>query len=347
MLTPELVEILRAPISEASPCGDDLEYDPAFIALNTAAQGKPEQQFGNTVIPAEEPDWARVADQSAALLRRSRDLRPAVLLLRAATRQQGVAGFTLGLQLLNTLVEHLWPHLHPALDADDDNDPTMRLNALAAVVDERAALRDLYDTPLGSAAGVGTLRVRDLAIARNVLPGAPTYSAAQVEGALREIAAAQPAWAGQLQALNAAVLQFRRQLAAQSGREDALDFSRLQALARQLQKVGDEFAPADAPVETPGENADAAPQDDAPAQPGTPAPKTPAARGEITSRQDALQTLDRVIAYLQRSEPGNPAPFLIERAKKLIGVSFFEIMAELAPDAISTVERVTGNRPSE
>lgn len=56
MLTPELVEALQAPISEASPCGDDLEYDPAFTALAAAAQGKPEQQFGDTVIPAVEPE---------------------------------------------------------------------------------------------------------------------------------------------------------------------------------------------------------------------------------------------------------------------------------------------------
>ena len=41
MLTPELVEALQAPISEASPTGEDLEYDPAFTALDSAAQGKP------------------------------------------------------------------------------------------------------------------------------------------------------------------------------------------------------------------------------------------------------------------------------------------------------------------
>jgi type VI secretion system protein ImpA len=70
-------------------------------------------------------------------------------------------------------------------------------------------------------------------------------------------------------------------------------------------------------------------------------------RGEIQSRQDALQMLDRVIRYLEQAEPGNPAPLLIERAKKLIGVSFLEIMANLAPNAMDTIENVTGKRPSE
>ena len=72
-----------------------------------------------------------------------------------------------------------------------------------------------------------------------------------------------------------------------------------------------------------------------------------AARGDITTRQDAIQMLDRVIRYLEQAEPGNPAPLLIERAKQLIGVSFFEIMANLAPNALDTIETVTGKRPSE
>ncbi len=56
MLTHELVEALLTPIGEASPCGDDLEYDADFTALTTSAQGKPEQQFGDTVIAAVEPE---------------------------------------------------------------------------------------------------------------------------------------------------------------------------------------------------------------------------------------------------------------------------------------------------
>ena len=55
--------------------------------------------------------------------------------------------------------------------------------------------------------------------------------------------------------------------------------------------------------------------------------------------------LDRVIAYLTKTEPGNPAPLLIERAKQLIGVSFLDIMANLAPNALETIETVTGRRP--
>jgi type VI secretion system protein ImpA len=99
-------------------------------------------------------------------------------------------------------------------------------------------------------------------------------------------------------------------------------------------------APAEADA---GDTAEAAPASQAAGD----APRPAAARGEIQSRQDAVQMLDRVIRYLEQAEPGNPAPLLIDRAKKLIGVSFLEIMANLAPNAMDTIETVTGKRPSE
>lgn len=341
MLTPEIVEALRAPVSDASPCGEDLEYDADFIALESAAQGKPEQQFGDTVIPAVEPEWPQVSTQAQALLRRSKDVRPAVLLLRAATRLQGLLGFTLGLQLLTELTDTFWRDLHPALDADDDNDPTMRLNALAALSDETLLVRDLLDARIGVARSVGPLRVRDVAVARNAMPPADnSYSSAQVEGALGEIAAEHPEVLSQMQAVAPAVMRLQALLIERSERSDAVDFSRLRSLGQFLQQAARAIA-GDAPAEA--AHASQHDPEDASRTPSQP----PATRGEIQSRQDALQMLDRVIAYLHRTEPGNPAPLLIERAKKLIGVSFLDIIANLAPDALSAIEHVTGAQARE
>src|SRR5690606_26637096 len=77
------IAALSSPISEESPCGDDLEYDPAFGEMERAAQGKPEQEMGNAVIAAEEPDWKDLKSKSLAVLSRSRDLRAATYLTRA------------------------------------------------------------------------------------------------------------------------------------------------------------------------------------------------------------------------------------------------------------------------
>ena len=346
MLTPELVDALQAPIREASPCGDDLEYDPAFTALEAAAQGRPEQQFGDTVIPAVEPDWRAVSEQAQALLRRAKDVRPAMLLLRASTRQQGLAGFDFGLQLLIGLLDRFWEGIHPALDPDDGNDPTMRVNALAPLVDEGMVLRDLYDAVVGTARGVGTIRIRDIATAHNALPAAGGdngLSVAQVHGALEEIQAEHPDVRARLLGLSVRLGQLQTLLSERTGRDDTLDLARLRALGALLRQAA--TAAGGGVPDTPDGGTAPDVHDEGSAAAAGARPE--AARGEIRSRQDALQMLDRVIHYLEQSEPGNPAPLLIGRAKQLIGVSFLEIMANLAPNALDTIETVMGKRPSD
>src|SRR5262245_58610972 len=100
------LEALLAPISSEAPCGADLEYaDPAFAELERSVQGKPEQQIGNTVVPAAEPDWKQVEKLATQLLGRSKDLRVSVHLINGLLHTQGVQGFADGLGLLTKLVE--------------------------------------------------------------------------------------------------------------------------------------------------------------------------------------------------------------------------------------------------
>lgn len=337
MLTPDLVDRLLAPVSGGEPCGPDLEYDPAFMALAVAAQGKAEQQFGDTIIAAIEPEWPQIAQQAEELLGRSKDLRCAVLLLRAATRMQGLQGACLGLDLLVGLLERFRDGVHPGLDPDDDNDPTMRLNALAALNDERGFIRDLYDAGLGIAAGIGPIRVRDVAVARGVLApvGESTpLSAAAVQGALDDILAAAPQMAENMRALGARIDRLSAVVNEHLGQSP--DFRWLRPVAQLLLQT----APASAGVAASA--SDAVQQTQPP--PTSPVAAAGIAHAEIRTRQDVLQTLDRVIRYLEQAEPGNPAPLLITRAKQLIGVSFLEIISNLAPNALEAIEVVTGPR---
>ncbi|MEO7242133.1 MAG: type VI secretion system protein TssA [Variovorax sp.] len=343
MLSPELVEALRAPISEDSPCGGDLEYDADFMALASAAEGKPEQQFGDNVIPAVEPEWRSVSDQAQALLRRSKDVRVAVLMLRAATHLQGVPGFSLGLQLLTALLTEYWEAIHPQLDAEDNNDPTMRLNSLAPLAEsptgaEGMVQRDLYDATIGTAPGTGSIRVRDVAVAHNALTPSSdtTMSQAQVRGALEQIQGVAPERIQALQGLGAQLKAIETLVAERSGEAGLLDLGRLRSFASTLRQActGLGGAPQEGAVDG-ASDADAGAQS---ARSSTAATRP----GEISTRQDAQHQLDRVIAYLEQAEPGNPAPLLIKRAKGLIGVSFIEIMNDLAPDALEAIRNVTG-----
>ena len=47
---------------------ENLELDPDFGALERAAQGKPETQYGNTIEPAIPPDWKETATLAVGLL---------------------------------------------------------------------------------------------------------------------------------------------------------------------------------------------------------------------------------------------------------------------------------------
>lgn len=343
MLTPELVDALQAPIGDASPAGDNLEYDSAFTALEAASQGKPEQQFGDTVIAAVEPEWRQVSEQAQELLGRTKDARPAILLMRASTRLQGVEGFSLGLALLTGLLDRYWDDLHPKLDAEDDNDPTMRLNALAPLADESTVLREFYEARVGVARGIGPVHVRDIAIAHGTLTAVgsdASYSLSQIDGALESIHGESPQVIEILTGLAPQVTKLQNLLADRTGRSDAVDLAPLRGICSMLAKACAHLGSAAAE----GAESDAG---EAASEGGAAGAAPAAARGEIRSRQDALQTLDRVIRYLEQAEPGNPAPLLITRAKKLIGVSFLEIMADLAPNALDTIEMVTGKPNAE
>ena len=343
MLSTESIETLLSPISEELPSGDDLEYDAAFTALEAEAQTKAEQQFGDTLIPAVEPEWRALTGRATDLLKRSKDVRLGVLALRAATRTQGLEGFSLGLTLLVGLVDRFWDTLHPQLDAQDDNDPTMRMNALAPLSDSSMVLRDLHECVLGTSRAVGAIRVRDVAIAHNKLTASgkdPGYSLPQVTDALLDIYSATPNVFDLAIGAAALAQQLEALIEAKTGRGDQIDLKPLRTLTHLLRTVCQATVTAANPQAAQAAEAEA--EADGNAVPGAARAAGGPMRGEISTRQDALQMLDKVIAFLEKTEPGNPAPMLIKRAKRLVGVSFIDIMNDLAPDAINSIQNITG-----
>ena len=147
------------------PCGEDLEYDPEFGELQRAAQPKAEQQFGDTIIAAEEPDWRAVKEKGLSLLQRTRDLRVGVLLTRALLRTDGFRGLGDGLELVETLVRDRWDQVHPQLDPDDDNDPVLRVNTIANLCGQEI-LRPIHEAELVTARGLGSFSLHDLQVAK-------------------------------------------------------------------------------------------------------------------------------------------------------------------------------------
>jgi type VI secretion system protein ImpA len=67
--------------------------------------------------------------------------------------------------------------------------------------------------------------------------------------------------------------------------------------------------------------------------------------GTVSSRDEALRAIDLVVEYLERTEPTNPAPLFLRRARQLVGHNFLQLMKVLAPDALAEVARTVGVDP--
>src|SRR5690606_28736020 len=76
----------------------------------------------------------------------------------------------------------------------------------------------------------------------------------------------------------------------------------------------------------------------------TAAAAAPRRSGEILSREDVVRVLDQVIRYYERNEPSSPIPLLLERCKRLVPMSFPEILKELTPDGLKQLDLVAGKR---
>lgn len=62
----------------------------------------------------------------------------------------------------------------------------------------------------------------------------------------------------------------------------------------------------------------------------------------IRSRQDAILLLDQVLDYFQQYEPSHPAPILIRRSQKMIGMDFATIVEELLPESLASLLQLSG-----
>ncbi len=143
------LEGLLAPLGPTAPSGPDLRYSPQYGDLERAVEGKPERQAGGTIVAAEPPDWKSVREKCLGILKASKDLRVAVTLVRALVEADGFAGLAEGLELLLGLVKAHWDTFHPQLDAEDADDPTARVSAMAELT-HRNMLQTLRACPLAA-----------------------------------------------------------------------------------------------------------------------------------------------------------------------------------------------------
>ena len=342
------VEDLLAEISPDAPCGDDLEYG-AVDALTRLAQVKPEQQVGDTVVPAEEPDWGQVKRDALGLFGQTKDLRVAVMLADAAARTEGWPGFRDSLALLDGMVERYWADLYPALDEDEPDDFTMRVNVIIALSDSATTLQYLREAPLVESV-MGRYSLRDLMVAAGELSHAEDSEQAAPERHAIE-AAFRAADLERVQEIADAVGEtadllsgFESRLMGLVGASSAPDLSPLSNLVARARKevVACASLRADGGGVAQEEVADALAQSGVVASgAGVPA-GAGGGRGPIASRDDVRRVLEEICDYYRKHEPASPIPILLERAKTLINMEFLEIIKNIAPDGLTAVQNLRG-----
>lgn len=339
------LEPLLAPVSDESPAGPDLEYDPEFLALERAAAPKAERAVGDAVKAAEEPDWEKVVELSEAILQRSKDLRPAVHLTTAWMRSSGMPGWSAGLGLIRGLLEQFWDTVHPQLDAEDDNDPTMRVNAVVPLNDLQGVLGYFRTTPFVQSPRMGRFSLRDLRIANGTLkvttPGdGPEPSITEMEAccmdcAEEELVQTTAAISESLEHAKAIDALFNDHVGTMGP-----DFKNLLSDIYELKKFLDPQLARRLPAEASGDEA---------GEGGADGGTAGAARasGPIAGPQDVMRRLDEICDYYTRCEPSSPVPLLLRRAQRLVGMDFMDLLRDLAPGGISELRVVSGTPEDE
>ena len=169
------LEALLQSRGDENPSGEDLVYDLAFMTLELAAQPGEERQAGDKIIAAEDPDFKEVTEAALAVLEQSHDLRAGVFLSMSELRLRGFSGFADGTAYLRGCLENYWDTCHPQLDAEDDNDPTQRVNVILSLAAPDTILRGIRITPLTDSRTFGRISLRDIAVAATSV--SPTVTA--------------------------------------------------------------------------------------------------------------------------------------------------------------------------
>jgi len=348
------LDALLKSFGDDAPSGEDMEYDADFINLEIAATPKEEQVMGNEVLAAEEPDYPEVKKAAVKVLEKSHDLRAAVFYANAAIRTEGIAGFEGALAYIRGVVETYWETLHPQLDPDDDNDPTMRVSTIKNLMDNDTVMRGLRLAPLTDSRTMGRFSLRDIHIASGEIP--PPKGEDKPPDATAISPSFQDTDPARFVALREAVAKCREHVKAIGAKFDAEvgslgpDFVPLERVLYDINKALDQYMPADE------EEEEAVPSDDGAGVPGEegeadegdgaavarPAAAAVKGVGSIATRRDVQKAIEKICDYYKKNEPSSPVPAILMRAHRLVMADFETILQDLAPEGLEKYRMVAG-----
>jgi type VI secretion system protein ImpA len=341
---------LLEPVSEAEPCGSDLDEagDEKYLNYVLAVTGRiPDRYYrqdtGNPIDRAE----IKLKDEVAAiggLLKETRDLRLLSIEARFQSFAGELPGFADCLDAMGGLVERFWADVHPkAIDGDF----TMRQNVLAGIDDWLQVIQPLQNAPLVRDKRLGPITFRHFAVASGAAEKREDEIVPEIGEIHRTLAAEDLRVQSDLSydaaiRATAALAKVRDAFIENSGYDYAPSFDRLAAFLSQLldlfRTARPELAAAapaaadDVAADAVGEAGDAA----------VALPRASAVKGLVISHADAAAALLAAETYFAANEPSTPALILVHQARTLVGKPLIHalevLLPEAAPRAIITIQ---------
>jgi type VI secretion system protein ImpA len=230
---------------------------------------------------------------------------------------------------------------------EPDDDPIERLNILVALDDMDDLLRQVRVAVLARSAMYGQVCLRDVDIALGELsprPGEEAIKPATIEAIFHAADfSGLETLADVMEQAVARLDHIETLLGERLTGGWTLGVEKLPATLRHAAKVVREHLsrhPGNAMASvTPSDGAFAASIVDG-------AQATAGLNGEVASRVDVARQIDHICEYYALVEPGSPVPILLQRAKRLINMTFIELMSELSPQGLAEISFLVGHRPA-
>ncbi|MGP0878571.1 ImpA family type VI secretion system protein [Serratia sp. CY71090] len=309
-----------------------VEFDPRYSEIEfTLSEYDSQTDPLNAVDNARDINWHAIREQSAALLEQCFDLHVVLWFMRANLHIDGFSAFYQGIKDIDAKYAEEGATIFPQADMESSSDSfhaaALGWLATSSCLHEIKNSKIFPDTPL-TTDELLNMRLDEqegkslhFSEVVKVLGQADSYFAGRNLPSLKEQLALE------IDALER--VENYANLQAEDYRLDCRQVrDYLKQFSRQLASLEQQELPAerdDAEIDSPDADAPVA-------MPGK----------YIRSRQDVILLLDQVLDYFQNYEPSHPAPILIRRSQKMIGMDFATIVEELLPESLASLNQLSG-----
>ncbi|WP_201613060.1 type VI secretion system protein TssA [Psychrobacter immobilis] len=335
------------PISVTQPTGIDIEYDARFIDIQSLVEGKPEQQYGDVIIEAQEPDWGTVEKLCRQILSESKDIRVFCFYAQALTANYGILGFKKGCEIIHANIGKYWEDLYPKLVDEEDNfDAFYRSGSIGLLIADSGIIKQLNESNIiYSPSKKSYFKMKSVAsILINNEDG--SYPGGK-EKLIEDLRVAYQNNQEELLVLKDA-LDFLINIESvfeENIKDFHLDFSvvkkPLEVIASLLVRSSD-FEENE--QETPSIEKVAVPNNTV-IRPVTDSQNLDDIK--IKDRADVKIVLEKLNIYFRLKEPSHPAPLFIQRLQKLMDMNFYEMLKNISPDSLNNLDMIIGRDDSD